>query len=174
MLKKLDLQKFLIIRWIFFISISFFMPKIFSLIFYIPNSTNLFYYFNDLDIFFKLLFIWGTFTVCSIGLGNFLVNKSFSNSEKILIIISLPLINFFALASSQILKGVDIMFFTDAKSYKDIILFLFFYHIAIYIMLYLNYKTDKLNIEPKIIKFNIFLKRQHIIFKNFFWLRKVL
>lgn len=168
----LNKSKFEKIRWIFFLFFLFLMPKLFSLIFYTPSSTHFFYYLNDLITFFKLLFVWGTFTICSIGLGSFLVNKNFSNSEKVLIIISLPLINFFALTSSQILKGVDIMFFADAKSYKDIILFLFFYHIAIYIMLYLNYKTDKLNIEPKLAKIHIFLKIQHINFKNFVWLKK--
>lgn len=169
MLKKSKLEK---IRCFYLLLLLFIIPKVFSLIFYSQNSTNFFYYINDLEKFFKFLFVWGTFIVCNIGLGNILVNKKSSNLDKILIIISLPLINFFALTSSEILKGVDIMFFADAKSYKDIILFLFFYYIAIYVMLYLNYQTDKLNIEPKIVKFNIFLKHQHIILKNVFWLKK--
>lgn len=170
MIKKISkIEK---IRWFFILLFSFLMPKLFSLIFYTPNSTNFLYYINELDVFFKFLLIWGTFTICSVGLGSFLVNKDFSNSEKIFIIISLPLINFFALTSSEIIKGVDIMFFANAKSYKDIFLFLFFYHIAIYIMLYLNYKTDKLNIDPKLAKIHIFLKMQHINFKNFIWLKK--
>lgn len=172
MLEKLYLSRIKKISCAYFLFLFFVMPVIFSMLFYSQNSTGFFHYINNWTLFLKFLLIGCTFTICKIILGSFLVNKSFSTFEKISILISLPLIDFLALSSFSALKGVDIVLLSDTTSSLDMILFFTFYHIAIYIMLYLNYKTDNLNKEPKLDAVNTFLKHQHINFKNIFWLKK--
>lgn len=169
MLKKLNLTK---IRWAYLILLFFIMPEIFSILFYSKDSTGLFHYINNLDLFLKFLLIGCTFIVCKIGLENFLVNKTFSILEKFVILISLPLIDFFALSSFSALKGVDILLLSDTTTYFKISVFFIFYYFAMYIMLYLNYKTDNLDKEKKFDKIYAFFKHQYVSFKNFFWLKK--
>lgn len=172
MIDNLDRTKLKKISCAYFLFLFFVMPVIFSMIFYSENSTGFLHYIDNCTLFLKFLLIGCTFTICKIGLGNFLVNKNFSTFEKFLILISIPLIDFLALSSFSALKGVDIVLLSDTTSSLDIILFFTVYHIAIYIMLYLNYKTDSLNIEPVLARINTFLRTKHVTFKNFFWLKK--
>ena len=172
MVEKLDIKSLKKIRGAYSLLLFLIMPIIFSMLFYSKDSTNFFHYFNERVLFFKFLLIGCTFFICKIGLGNFLVNKSFSSLEKIWIIISLPLIEFLTLSSFSALKGVDILLLSETTTYFKISVFFIFYFFAIYIMLYLNYKTDNLDKEKKFDKIYAFFKHQHVSFKNLFWLKK--
>lgn len=61
------------------------------------------------------------------------MSRKFSSGEKVLIIIALPLVNFFSLSASSALKGTDIVKFSEGISYID--LGLFFYYL-LYFNLY--------------------------------------
>ncbi|HCA5260102.1 TPA: hypothetical protein MW256_002262 [Acinetobacter baumannii] len=149
------------------------LPKIFSVIFYNNNYTGYMHYINDLTILLKFLFSMIAFKLCAISLGSFLVSRKFSSGEKVLIIIVLPLVNFFSLSASSALKGTDIVKFSEGISYIDLGLFFIIYFILIYIVLNLDYKTNSLDKEPLLIMFFSKIKKIHIDFKNYFWLKKV-
>lgn len=173
MLENLNIETLKKIRWVYYLLLFFGMPKLFSMLFYSKDATGIFhYFFNDWELFFKFLIIGVLFVFCKIGLGNFLGYNKFSILEKILIIIAFPLIEFLTLSSFSALKGVDILLMSTSVTSFKISLITLFYCIAVYFMLYLNYKTDQLNIDPMLEKIFKFLRVQHIVFKNYFWLKK--
>ncbi|HHP7874298.1 hypothetical protein C7G98_05290 [Acinetobacter baumannii] len=162
---------------IFFLSLfltMYLLPKIFSVIFYNENYTGYMHYINDPTILLKFLFATIVFKLCAISLGSFLVNRKFSSGEKILIIITLPLVNFFSLSASSALKGTDIVKFSEGISCIDLGLFFIIYYILIYMVLQLDYKTNSLDKEPLLIIIFSKIKKIHIDFKNYFWLKKAL
>lgn len=149
------------------------LPKIFSVMFYNKNYSGYMHYINDLTILLKFLFATIVFKLCAIFLGSFLVSRKFSSGEKVLIIITLPLVNFFSLSASSALKGTDIVKFSEGISYIDIGLFFTIFYILIYMVLHLDYKTNSLDKEPLLIMFFAKIKKIHIDFKNYFWLKKI-
>lgn len=150
----------------------FFLPEIFAVIFYSKNNTGYMHYISDLTILFKFLFATIAFKLCTFSLCNFLVNKNFSSGEKILMLITLPLINFFSLSASSALKGTDIVKLSEGVSYTDLSLFFIIHYIVIYIVLHLDYKTNSLDKERLLISLFAKMKKIHINFKNYFWLKK--